>query len=187
MGSAGRLLLVSTWWVLGYEWLVSGVNKALGSKFIDGLQKQMAMAVQSTPYHWYGWVLQHVLVRCAHMCAYCVMVGELAVALAFAFCGFACLYGKPSQLVALVGVVACGVASFMVANFFLLQGGAYFFHPSDPFDEGIPVDLLMLLLQLVLAVDTWNAFRSCRVIQNTNPSVYRCEHQKNEYTEETNQ
>ena len=50
-----------------------------------------------------------------------------------------------------LGTVVSLVGAFMNLNFFFYQGGSIFLNPSDPFDEGISLDLLMVLIQIVIA------------------------------------
>ncbi|WP_206832369.1 hypothetical protein [Alicyclobacillus fructus] len=161
--------------VVGYEWLVSGVNKVLAHGFVRGLGAELASAEHDLPYRFYASLLDHVFVPHAAFFAWLVMVGELASGVALLMAGLVALIRPLSLVERAVTAAALGVASFMVLNFFFFQGGSYFINPSDPYDEGIPVDFVLFWIQMGLMIALLKEHSREEVIQISRSTVDQSE------------
>lgn len=137
--------------ILAYEWLVSGFNKILGGNFISNFHQQCLASIPHMQYGFYAELMkQYCLPHCTLM-ASLVETGELATGLGFIFLSLL-LWRRPKTPILLkLGPIVSLVGAFMTLNFFFYQGGSIFINPSDPFDEGISLDLLMVLIQVAVA------------------------------------
>ena len=134
--------------VIGYEWLISGLDKVLAHHFAQGLAGQLAAAEHGLPYGFYAALLSHVFVPHAHLFAWLVIIGEWASGIVLITAGLTAMFRPLSAIGRTITAAALAIASFMVLNFFFFQGGSYFVNPSDPYDEGIPVDFVFFWIQI---------------------------------------
>ncbi len=142
--------------IMGYEWLVSALDKLLSPTFHAGLAHQLQLSVQSNPNAWYvafvtRWAIPH-----AQICAVLVEVGELLVALGL-FCGAVLwLSGRcPTRgwphLFNLGTIAALVGGAVMTANYYLMAGNTLpGLNPAAPFNEGLSLDGLLTLAALAL-------------------------------------
>lgn len=147
--------------ILSYEWVVSGLNKVLSSRFITGLHEHLSGSV-STSYPFYAQLIRVVVLPHSMMWAVIVECGELCVGLSFLILAIYMLIGRWGRRVSFVGVLTGFLAAFMSINFFLYQGGSYAFNLLDPFNEGISIDLIMALIQVTIAVRFCKAMTSSK-------------------------
>lgn len=138
--------------VLAYEWLVSGLDKVLSGQFVTGLHSTLKGSLSMIPYGFYKSILHAWIIPHAVIFAWLVMVGELLLGLFFSTLAIFYIRGVVPRFVGVLGAVAAFSAAFLNMNFFFFQAGHFFITPSDPFDEGIPVDFLMAVLELGLMI-----------------------------------
>lgn len=152
--------------VIGYEWLLSGLDKVLSARYLPGLANALRTSIQENPHSWWVAFIQQQVLPHAQVWALLVEIGELLVALGF-FAG-ALLWASgcfptarwtrwlnAGVLLALYGGV------LMTANYYLMAGHGFpALNPGNPFDEGLSLDgvltaigLGLLLLHLV----TWRS------------------------------
>jgi thiosulfate dehydrogenase [quinone] large subunit len=152
--SAVGLALVEA--LIGYEWLLSALNKMLSPAFRSGLAGQLKMAMAGNPNGWWVALTKAMVLPHAQLWAVLAEVGELLVALGF-FAG-AALWASgrfPAQRwarrVNLVVIGALLGSAVMTANYYLMAGATLpGLDPSNPFNEGLSIDGLLTLIALGL-------------------------------------
>ena len=148
--------MAAVYLILGYEWLLSGLNKDLAGTFRSGLADRLRGSLVDNPHGWYvafveRGVLPHVAVFAA-----AVEVGEVLVAAGLLWGALLWLrpqwfpVGLRPWLGGAVGAALLGSA-VMELNYYLLAGQGWpWLRTGDPFVEGLGVDGLVLLLSLAL-------------------------------------
>jgi thiosulfate dehydrogenase [quinone] large subunit len=151
--------------LLGYEWLLSALNKILSPTFRSGLAGQLKMDMAGNPNGWWVALAKGLVLPHASLFGVLVEVGELLVALGF-FAGAALwVSGRfPVRRWACrvnLGVIGALLGSaLMTANYYVMSGATLpGLDPSNPFNEGLSIDGLLTLvavgLLLVHAVPLW--------------------------------
>ncbi len=142
---------------LGYEWLMSGLAKLLDRGFAGGLADTLTDQSKdlSGPYKSF---LDRIVIPNGQLFGYLVMTGELAlgivlIATALVWATRWSRIGFGSRQLLLVLIVVAGVIGiFMNVNFHLANGST---HPwliaADPNDEGVDLDSLMPIIQLIIS------------------------------------
>jgi uncharacterized membrane protein YphA (DoxX/SURF4 family) len=146
-------MLVQT--VIGYAWLVSGIDKLRSSTFLPGLSEELAEMSDETKYGWYRNFLENVAIPNSDLSGRLVTWGELLVGISLiAAAAFLILQGAAGRWTAPVSAIAAAAllaGIFMNVNFHLAEG---YYHPfagyGDGLDGSIDLDSLMPLTQLVL-------------------------------------
>ena len=151
--SAWGLALVEL--VIGYEWLISALNKVYSPTFRPGLAASIRTSLQDNPNDWWVALIQRLVIPYAPLWATVVEVAELLVAFGL-FVGamlwisgrfprsrFACLLNVLVLLALLAGIA-------MTVNYYLLAGHPLaslgHLNPGAPFDEGVSLDGLLTFL-----------------------------------------
>ena len=142
--------------LMGYEWLVSGIDKIFSSDFRSGLASELEGSLSGNPHGWYVHVLNRIVLPHAAGFAVVIEIGEVLVALGM-FLGAALWIGgdhfgerwtrtlRPWVLAALIG------SALMTANYYLLGGGGFpGINTGAPFDEALNIDGLLTLVALGL-------------------------------------
>jgi thiosulfate dehydrogenase [quinone] large subunit len=142
--------------LLGYEWLISGLDKLLSPDFLTGLGAELQDAMANNPNGWYVHFLARFVVPHARTAAALVEDGEVLVALGLFLGAGLWIFGdrlsprwartvQPWVIGALVGSL------LMTANYYVLAGNTLpWLRPSAPFDEGIDLDGLLTLVSVAL-------------------------------------
>lgn len=138
--------------VIAYEWLISGVDKLLSGNFVQQLKGQLSSSLSGMQYHFYGKILKSTIIPHAMAFGVLVEVGEICAGIAFVLLGAALIRDRLNTAIIQLGIWTSIIAAFMALNFFLWQGGSVFLNPGDPFDEGITIDFMLVLIQLWIAV-----------------------------------
>ena len=153
---------------LGYEWFMSGLSKVLAGDFAGGLAGTLSDMTkdQAGPYKSF---IDVVVIPNGQLFGNLVMAGELA--LGFVLVASALVWltwwsqmstRERSILLAAVAVVAV-IGSFMSLNFHLAMGATPPWVVSpDPNDQGVDLDSLMVVMQLVLVVASLRYLASLR-------------------------
>jgi len=142
--------------VIGYEWLLSALNKILSPSFNAGLAHQLHMAMMGNPNGWWVSLSNTLMIPHAQLCALLAQVGELLVAVGL-FAGAALWIGgwlptarwarwlNGGVIVALIGGVT------MTANYYVMAGNTVpGLNPNAPFNEGLSLDGVLTLLAVGL-------------------------------------
>lgn len=163
---SARLLLISMQLIAAYEFVVSGLDKIVSGRFPAGLGMAMMDGADTNPNQWYIHWLHATIMPHSVAWGYVIEWGELAI-------GVALLLGAARWLLwpvvapaqrqrlavslTLLTIAAALVGAFMTFNFHLYMGKSpiALVNPSNPFDEGVDVDLTLTLA--LLAVATVNA------------------------------
>ena len=154
---AGLLGLLAVEAILGYEWLMSGITKIVRGGFPGGLADELQAKSQGAA-SWYGSFLDSVVIPNGSVFGVLIIVAELAVGSALiaaaALWAFRWdTFGATGRTAVLAVTLAAAIAGILMnVNFHLANGSAHpWLIPSDGFDEGVDLDSLMPLIQLVLA------------------------------------
>jgi hypothetical protein len=143
---------------IGYEWVVSALDKIASAQFVPGLQGELRKTLRDNPNHWYSDLLGNAILPHVHLFAFLVEIGELLVGLGF-FVG-ALLWlsnrisapGWPRVLNCIV-IVALAGGALMTANYYLKDGNTLpGLDPGNPYNEGLTIDGLLTLVALALVV-----------------------------------
>lgn len=149
--------------ILAYEWLVSGLDKVISGTFVSNFHHQL-QATLSGPVHYefYQSLLQLIVLPNSVLFAWLVECGELVVGATFVVLGVMVVKRQSDRRIRTLGILTGLLSAFMTLNFFFYQGGSFFLSTSNPFDEGIPVTLLMVFIQLAVAGRFWTPRRRAR-------------------------
>src|SRR5579864_597714 len=141
---------------IGFEWLLSGLNKVLSSDFSSGLAKELQASLQGNPNSWYVALANSVMIPNARLCALLAEGGEVLVGLGM-FAGAALWVSGRLQagrwarrlnlgvMLALVGGV------MMSANYAAMAGDTLpGINAANPFNEGLSIDSLLTIIGLGL-------------------------------------
>jgi thiosulfate dehydrogenase (quinone) large subunit len=162
---AARWGLAAILLLLGYEWLVSGLDKLLSAEYRSGLAGELRDTMADNPNHWYVRFLTDVAIPHARAFAALVEWSEVLVALGL-FLGAALWIGGDRigrlwrQRLRLAVVGALLGSALMTTNYYFMAGNRLpWLKTGAPFDEGIDIDGLMTLVALALCAVHLFAFR----------------------------
>jgi len=137
---------------IGYDWLLSALNKILSPTFRSGLAAQLTMSMSGNPNTWWAALARQVALPHAQLCAVLVEIGELLVALGF-FLGAALWAGGRFPTRRWAHVVNGGVllalagGAAMTANYYLMSGATLpWIDPHNAFNEGLSLDGLLTFI-----------------------------------------
>jgi thiosulfate dehydrogenase [quinone] large subunit len=149
---------------IGYEWLLSGLNKVLSADFSSGLAHELQTSLQGNPNAWYGSLTSTLVLPHTHLFAALVEVGELLVA-AGMFAGAALWVSgrlassRVARLLNLGAIAALVGGVLMSVNYALLGGDTLpGINAANPFNEGLSIDSLLAMIGvclLLIHVFTW--------------------------------
>src|SRR5215831_1702852 len=162
LSRAARYLLASIQLIIGWEWFVSGTNKALSGTFPQSLLVTLNTGIQNNPNSWYVTFLQKVVVPHSVSFGYMIEWMEVMVGLAL-LAGSFILIGKPrmrgdSQHGLVIGIsiaviLLAAVGAFFTVNFHFWMGhGIIPGIGAAPTDEGIDLDALIPPFALVIII-----------------------------------
>ena len=142
---------------LGYEWLMSGISKVIAGDFASGLASTLSDQSKDLT-GWYKSFLDTIVIPNGQLFGYLVMAGELALGIVLIVASlvwltrWSRLASRGRGIVLSLIVLAGLVAIFMNVNFHLMSGAN---HPwiiaADPNGEGIDLDSVMPIIQLILS------------------------------------
>ncbi len=171
LSRATRYLLAAIQAIVGWEWLISGLNKVFSGTFPQGLANTLNQGIQDNPNAWYVSFLHTFVQPHSIFFGYAIEWTELTIGVIF-LSGALVLLGQPrirgeSQHSLAVGFCAAAaiaglVGAFLCVNFHFFMGGSVIpgVNPADPFDEGIdldallpPISLLVMMANVVLITE----------------------------------
>ncbi len=172
--TVGRIALIGLLFVqlfVGYEWFMSGVTKIVRGGFPSGLGDELADKSTGAA-HWYKSFLEGSIIPNATVFGYLIEIGELLVGIALIAAALLWLLRwerlpRGGRLTVLATTVSASLAGiFMAVNFHLANGAPHpWLIPTDGFDEGVDLDSLLPMVQLVLiavSVGYWRSLRSTK-------------------------
>lgn len=140
---------------IGYEWFMSGLTKIVRGGFPSGLADELREKSEGTA-GWYKSFLDGTVIPNASAFGVLIEVAELAIGAALIVAAIALLF-RWQQLsyrveLAVLGAIVIASIGAIVMNvsFHMANGSAHpWLIPKDGFDEGVDLDSLMPLIQLV--------------------------------------
>jgi len=160
---------------IGYEWLLSGLNKILSGHFTAGLASTLRDAMKNNPNSWWVTLTQHLVVPNLHVFGPLIPIGELLIALGFLAGAALWGTGGPARRGARIltfGVIGAVLASMlMTINFYLMSGSTLpGLDPTNAFNEGLSIDGLLTLIGAGLITAHLSSLRSMRATASTDAS-----------------
>lgn len=165
--------------IVAWEFFASALPKIFRGGFVSGLgddlQERSAEASG-----WFRSFLEHVVIPNGQLFAVLVILGELFVGAVLAVTALMWIFRwetmerRTRDRVLLGTVVACATGIFLNLQFYLAgSADVPFFIAKEPFDEGVGLDILLPVIQLVLggvALWTYLSLRRARVRRPTDGS-----------------
>ena len=149
------LLLIQI--AIGYEWAMSGLTKIVRGGFPAGLAGELRDKSQGAA-GWYKSFLDGAVIPHGSAWGYAIELGELAIGLALVAAALVWLFrweqtsARGRSYVFLTIALASLGAVFMAVNFHLANGAPHpWLIPKDGFDEGVDLDSLLPVMQLIIA------------------------------------
>lgn len=142
--------------ILAYEWLVSGINKLLNMNFTVQLEGTLRSSLAGNPCGWYVDFLRSVVLPHPMLFGVLSEVGETVIGITLLVSAVLWLR-RPSSTVTHYAAVAASFAlagaAFLSLNYFF-QGGSPLpvINPSNAFNEGIDIDILIPLLSVTVLI-----------------------------------
>lgn len=158
VGRAALVSLLSIQMFIGYEWLMSGAAKLVRGGFASGLEDELREKSAGVA-GWYQSFIDSVVLPNARLFGYLIEVAELMVGATLLLVAIVWIWrgdrlstrARRPLLIAIL--VAASSAVVMNANFHFANGSAHpWLIPEDGFDEGVDLDSLMPLIEIVLIV-----------------------------------
>jgi len=163
------LLLVQI--VVGYEWLLSGVTKIVRGGFASGLAGDLREE-SVTAAGWYRNFLYQFVIPNARVFGWATLATEIMIGVVLITASvlwltrWNTLTGHGRDFVLLGTAFACAIAMNLNVQLYLASSANVpFFIAESPFDEGVGLDLLLPLLEVIIggvAFWTWLAVRGAR-------------------------
>jgi len=173
-GAVSRLPLLGVLLVqllVGYEWFISGLTKIVRGGFPSGLAGELTEKSVGAP-GWHRSFLDGSIIPNASAFGYLIEIGELLVGLALIAAALVWLVRwerlpQGGRLAVLAMTVVASLGGILMAvNFHLANGAPHpWLIPKSGFDEGVDLDSLLPMVQLVLvavSVGYWRSLRSSK-------------------------
>ncbi len=143
---------------IGYEWFMSGLTKIVRGGFPVGLADELREKLEGAV-GWYKSFLDGSVIPNARAFGYAIEIGELLIGAVLIAAAAVWVIRRTrlsdrsrALLLAATALAAFG-GIFMNLNFHLANGSPHpWLIPKDGFDEGVDLDSLLPLLELVLVV-----------------------------------
>jgi uncharacterized membrane protein YphA (DoxX/SURF4 family) len=156
--SAARLGIGLIELAIGYEWIISALNKMTSSDFSSGLASELKKSLSGNPNRWYSDFLKSTIIPHARIYAVLVELSELLVGLGFVVGAVLWLSTRLAgwswaRVVHWVVILALAGGAMLTANYYI-QGGDTLpgLNPGNPYSEGLTIDGLLTLVALALVV-----------------------------------
>lgn len=143
---------------IGYEWLLSGLNKLLSPDFSSGLAQNLRMSLQGNPNSWYVSLARTLMIPHAQVCAVLAEGGEVLVGLGLFAGAFLWVSGKLpvvpwSRLLNLGVIISLLGGILMSANYAAMAGDTLpGINAGNPFNEGLSIDSLLTIVGIGLLI-----------------------------------
>lgn len=142
---------------VGYEWFMSGLTKIVRGGFPSGLADELREKSEGTV-GWYKSFLDGTVIPNASAFGVAIEIAELAIGAALMGAAIVLLlrwarlsYNAEIAVLAAVAIASIG-ATVMNISFHLANGSPHpWLIPKDGFDEGVDLDSLLPLIQVVFA------------------------------------
>ena len=154
--------------IVGYEFLLSGLDKVRSGEFVGGLAKDLRETSTDAP-RWYRDYLDDVVFPNVELFAWLTQIGELAIGATLIACALALLFasdrlGSAGATWALIATAAAafGAAVLTLNAHYATAGPSPIALGGDPFDEAVDLDTLMTAIEIVLGVVALRAAQQLR-------------------------
>ena len=141
---------------VGYEWLMSGLTKVVRGGFPSGLADELTEKSEGAV-GWYKSFVDGTVIPNADVFGWLIMVGEIMIGVGLIVAAVLWLWrwerlGYAGQVAVLATTALASLGAILMnVNFHLANGSAHpWLIPTDGFDEGVDLDSLMPLLEVVL-------------------------------------
>jgi thiosulfate dehydrogenase [quinone] large subunit len=162
---------------IGYEWLMSGLTKIVRGGFPSGLADELTEKSEGVG-GWYKDFLDGTVIPNSELFGVLIVIGEVIVGVALIAAAVVwiarreVLSERTRMIVLGTTFLAAVGAIFMALAFHLANGAAHpWLIPEDGFDEGVDLDSLLPLIQLVLAVFSAKLFLGIRRLRSSRAAV----------------
>jgi hypothetical protein len=149
---------------IGYEWFMSGLTKVVRGGFPSGLADELSEKSNGTV-GWYKSFLDATVIPNGRVFGVLIEVGELAIGVALIGAAIALLFrwqrlSYREELIVWAAIALASVGAILMnINFHLANGSPHpWLIPQDGFDEGVDMDSLLPLIQLVFVVVSTKLF-----------------------------
>lgn len=152
--SLAHFTLMMTLLIFGYEWFISGLDKVASGNFVQGLHNNMIVAIKTSSYAVYSPFLKSICLPHCIFFGRLIEYGEVLIGTVFiviALLGI--IKGYLPHIAELIGLFFNIFSIILSLNILLYVGGKFFFSTSDPFDEGISLDFIMLLVSVIYTIN----------------------------------
>ena len=165
--------------VIGYEWFMSGLVKFVRGDFPSGLAGElMKKAPEMAP--WYGSFIRSAVIPNGVAFGYAIEIAELLAGIVLIAGPLIWLLawarvsdGVRSSVLLLTAVATIG-ATFLAINLHFANGASHpWFLPADEFDEGLDLDSVLPVMQLLIATVSIVLFRRLRRSSTGHPTPWR--------------
>jgi hypothetical protein len=136
--------------ILGYEWLLSALNKLMSQDYVRGFSPMLQqMALPGNPHSWWVSFIRHVVLPASPQWARLVEVGEWGVALgcfsgAVLWASGRFPYASWTRWLNLAVLLALAGGVFLTLNYGWMMGAGFpWINPTDPYDEGVSLDNIL--------------------------------------------
>jgi thiosulfate dehydrogenase [quinone] large subunit len=143
---------------IGYEWLLSGVNKVLSPNFVSGLASTLRDSLQGNPNSWYVSLSNSLIIPHARIFALMAEGGEILVALGM-FAGAALwlsgtIRGNQWATRLNFGVILALLGGILMSVNYAVMGGDTLpgINAGNPFNEGLSIDSLLVMIGIGLLI-----------------------------------
>jgi thiosulfate dehydrogenase [quinone] large subunit len=143
---------------IGYEWLLSGLNKVLSPTFVSGLAATLRDSLQGNPNRWYASPADSLIIPHARVFALLAEGGEIVVALGMFAGAILWVSGRvresrwARQLS--LGVILALLGGIVMSLNYAVMGGDTLpgINAGNPFNEGLSIDSLLAMIGIGLLV-----------------------------------
>lgn len=149
--------------VLAYEWVVSGTDKLLVAHFTAHERTALHQSIRGSPYPWYAWATQHILLPYRSVFVAFVPYAEVIIGILLLLGAALWVLGPQARFTgyaAWAASIALIASAFLDLNYFF-QGGTPlpWINPGSAYTPGVDIDIVLPVISLVLAAANVDALR----------------------------
>lgn len=159
--------------IIGYEWLVSGLDKIVQGNFPAGLADELLEKSAGTQ-AWYRAFLERTVIPNARLFGYAIETSELLAGVTLIGGALVWLLAwdrvsdRLREGVLLATAAAAIGGAFLAINLHFANGAAHpWLIPGAAFDEGVDLDIVLPAIQLVIATVSLLLFTRLRRARGT--------------------
>jgi thiosulfate dehydrogenase (quinone) large subunit len=141
---------------IGYEWLLSGLNKVLSPTFVSGLAGTLRESLQGNPNRWYASLADSLIIPHARIFALPAEGGEILVALGMFAGAMLWVSGRVRESRwakhLSLGVILALLGGILMSLNYAVMGGDTLpgINAGNAFNEGLSIDSLLAMIGIGL-------------------------------------